>query len=396
MSGDHAGRGRSTPNTLRDQAIPNIVRGAGVHTEPTRDTWQPPASTTPDEGVELEGIAARLYALAQSFATRSQTVEARLLEDFQAEAAPLAEPGGDLVIRDIDDERISFRADGSFSGEVLLDEAPTSWRPLETALDIVTVCDPSDLFGDLADQLAATYPNVDSPGVEHAGPRLRRLAEVFVARSASGLDRAETTEVGLIERFEDAVAPLTQELGDIVFLDDADARLTLERDGRFLAQVIPEDDETSWRTLRTSEQVTEYYEPEELFRSLAEKLESSFPAAADKDAEVAAEALYDLALLWREQSLDAEARLFAEFNQIAAQLVRTLDRFVIVDDDDEQLVLDGDGQLRARVLDRLTGAWRELVGPDGLVESYDPADVFADLADALADAFPALPQPEPD
>ena len=44
-------------------------------------------------------------------------------------AAPLAEPGGDLVIRDIDDERISFRADGSFSGEVLLDEAPTSWRP---------------------------------------------------------------------------------------------------------------------------------------------------------------------------------------------------------------------------------------------------------------------------
>ena len=408
MSGDRAEPAGRAPNTLGGQAVPNVLGTADGHDTPIpgmdeaddahptgAEPWEQPGSMTPDEGVEFEAVAARLYTLARSFATRSEAVEARLLEAFRAEAAPLATRCGDLAVRDTDDERITFRADGSFSGEVLLEETPTSWRPLETALDVVNQCDPSDLLADLADRLAAAHPSVGGPGAANAGPRLRQLAEAFAERSASGGRRAGTAEVGLIERFEEAAAPLTRKLDDIVFQDDDDERLTLERDGRFLAQVIPEDDETSWRTLRTSAQIMEFYSPEELFRVLAESLGRIFPAAAGAGVEVAAETLHDLALVWREQSLDAEAGLFAEFNLAAAQFVRTFGEFPIVDDDDEQLVVDGNGQLRASVLDRSTGAWRQLDGPDELVESYDPTDVFADLGDALADAFPGQALLEP-
>ena len=355
------------------------------------ERWEHPAAATQGVGAELDGFAARLYALARRFATRSEAVEARLLEGFQGEASGLADQCGDVVIRDADDERISFRADGSFSGEVVPEDASTSWRALETALDIVNFYDPSDLFADLADRIAAAHPNIDSPDIGSAGPRLRHLAEAFAGRSSVTRSRAEAAEVGLIEQFEEAAAPFTRKLGDIIFRDDADERLTLDRNGQFRAEVIPEDDETSWRTLRTTQDIAEFYSPEDLFRALAAELARAFPATADEGADVVAMmALRDLALVWREQTLDAEAMLFAEFNQAATRLARTLGEFVIVDDDDEQLVLDRDGQLKAKVLDRSTGAWRELDAPDDLVDSYDPTDVFADLADALVEAFPSL------
>jgi hypothetical protein len=400
VSGDNPVRRRSSGNTLRDHASPNILPPSEVHAAPTpvrnevahdpagAERWEQRVATTHDEDVELEEIAAQLRALALTFATRSEAVEARLLEGFKAEAAALANQSGGLVIRDADDERLSFRADGSFSGEVVPEDAPTSWRQLETALDIVNFYDPSELFADLADRLATVHPNADGPHVENAGPRLRRLAKAFAERSAVTRDRAEAAEAGLIEQFEDAAAPLTRQLGDIIFLDDVDERLTLERDGLLVAEVVPEDDESSWRTLRTSQQVTEYYSPEELFRALADELDRAFPAAPDEAAEAATDALHDLALVWRERSLDAEEGLFEVFNRAAAGLAGKLGEFVIVEGDDERLILDEDGQLRARVLDRSTGAWRELDGPDQLVESYDPTDVFADLADALAEAFP--------
>jgi hypothetical protein len=36
------------------------------------------------------------------------------------------------------------------------------------------------------------------------------------------------------------------------------------------------------------------------------------------------------------------------------------------------------------------GEWRTLQTPEELVEFYDPTDVFGDLADALAEAWPAV------
>jgi hypothetical protein len=393
---------RGGPNTLRDQAIPNVLPDPEVHVAPARlndalddgaaaaihDRWQP-TTTTPEHGTATNEVAGRLHALAVHFAVRSEGVEARLLEGFRAEAAPLAGQIGDVVVRNSDDERISMLSNGSFSGQVLTEDAPTSWLPLETSVDIVNFCDPSELFADLADRLAAAHHSVRNPGVEDAGPRLRQLVEAYLARSASDGSGIEAAEVGLIEQFEEAAARFTQQLGSIIVLDDADERLTLDRDGLFVAEVVPEDDESSWRSLRTSEQLTDYYTPAELFQALAEKLAAAFRSASDAGAEVAAGALHDLALEWREQSLDAEARLFEEFNRASAGSAR-VGEFVIIDDDDEQLVIGSDGQLSARFLDRSTGVWRELNGPDEMVDSYDPTDVFADLADALREAYPGL------
>ena len=408
MSGDHDVRGGGAPNTLRDQVVPNVQSDAAARVAPARgadeedhpfparaERWEQQTASSLDEGVEHEAAAARLYSLARSYATHSIAVEARLLESFQEEASSLAARCGNLVIRDGDDERISFRADGTFFGEVVPEDDSSSWQNLETALAIVNYYDPSDLFADLANRLAAAYPNVSGLSLESAGPRLRQLAEAFAERSSSSRRRSDADEVGLLEQFEAAAAPFSRALGDIIFRDDADERLTLERDGRFMVDVVPEDDATAWRPLRSAQAVMEFYSPEELFGALAVELERAFPAPADQGAEVSATGLHDLALMWRERSLDAEAQLFAEFSQAAAGLAHTLGEIVIVDDDDERLIVDGDGQLSARVLDRSTGAWRDLDGPDELVESYDPTDVFADLADALADAFPDLVMPAP-
>jgi hypothetical protein len=38
--------------------------------------------------------------------------------------------------------------------------------------------------------------------------------------------------------------------------------------------------------------------------------------------------------------------------------------------------------------DAATGQWQKLDGPDEIVKFYDPTDVFGDLADSLAEAFP--------
>jgi hypothetical protein len=403
VSGDHAGGGRDVPNALRDQAIPNILPATEGHPAPTGRTdegdhdhparaerWEQDAASTPDAKLELGEVAGRLCALAHDFATRSEAVEARLLEDFRSEAAPLAQQCGELVIRDADAERVWFQADGSFSGEVVLEEAPTSWRPLNSARDIVNAFDPSELFAELANRLAQQFPIISSPDGDNAGPRLRQLAEAFAERGRSRPQQSAMREVGLIEQFEEMAAPFASKIGDIIFLDDADERVTLGRDGRFLAEVVPEDDESSWRTLRTSEQLTEFYGPDELFKALADELGRAYPAAANEGPDAAAGTLRELALLWQGQALDAEATLFEEFSEASVDLGRALGEFAIVDDDDEQLIVGGDGQLRARVLDRSIGVWREIASPDELVESYDPTDVFSDLADALADAFPAL------
>jgi hypothetical protein len=40
--------------------------------------------------------------------------------------------------------------------------------------------------------------------------------------------------------------------------------------------------------------------------------------------------------------------------------------------------------------------WRSLDWPHELVEFYDPVDLFADLADALAEAHPSAGGPDPE
>ena len=115
------------------------------------------------------------------------------------------------------------------------------------------------------------------------------------------------------------------------------------------------------------------------------------PVLEADDDESAALALYNLALDFQDRSQQAEANLIDQFEDAAARVVERLGDLIIVDDEDERLVLGGNGRFRAEVLpEDGDGAWRQLTAPDEIVEFYDPTDVFGDLADALAEAFPAI------
>jgi len=110
----------------------------------------------------------------------------------------------------------------------------------------------------------------------------------------------------------------------------------------------------------------------------------------EDDDESAARRLYDLALEYQERSQRSEARLLDEFEGASASMVSIIGDMIIVDDDDERLSLTATG-FRAEVIPEDSDEeWRTLSGSEELVEFYDPTDVFGDLADALAEAFPAV------
>jgi hypothetical protein len=109
-----------------------------------------------------------------------------------------------------------------------------------------------------------------------------------------------------------------------------------------------------------------------------------------EDDEVAAQRLYDLALEFQERSQRSEARLLEQFEDAAGLLSARIGDMIINDDDDERLTLTAAGEFRAEVLTEEENEWRPLATADELVEYYDPTDVFGDLADALAEAYPSI------
>ena len=115
------------------------------------------------------------------------------------------------------------------------------------------------------------------------------------------------------------------------------------------------------------------------------------PLEAEDDDEAAARRLYDLALEYQERSQRSEAHLLGQFESASANLADRLGDLIVVDDDDERLLLTADGTFRAEVVpEDADGEWRTLATPEELVEYYDPTDVFGDLADALAEAWPSV------
>jgi len=116
----------------------------------------------PDDPLE---IARRLYDLALTFQERSQLSEARLIEQFEAAGGGLASRLGDQLILDDEDERLWFKASGSFEAEVLPerdedDEDAGKWVTLKAPEEMVQFYDPTDLFGDLAETIAEQFPEV--------------------------------------------------------------------------------------------------------------------------------------------------------------------------------------------------------------------------------------------
>ncbi len=110
----------------------------------------------------------------------------------------------------------------------------------------------------------------------------------------------------------------------------------------------------------------------------------------EDDDESAARRLYDLSLEYQERSQRSEARLLDEFGSVAAGLVTVIGDLIIVDDEDERLSITASGFKAEVIPEDSDDEWRTLSGADELVEFYDPTDVFGDLADALAEAFPAV------
>jgi len=109
------------------------------------------------------------------------------------------------------------------------------------------------------------------------------------------------------------------------------------------------------------------------------------------DEESAARRLYDLALDFQGRSQHSEARLIEQFETAAERLTGKVGDLIVVDDEDERLVLERNGNFRAEVIpEDSEGEWRTLTSAEEIVEFYDPTDIFGDLADALADAFPTV------
>jgi hypothetical protein len=244
-----------------------------------------------------------------------------------------------------------------------------------------------------------------------------------------------------LRKFLDRNRDRISQLGGLTLVDDDPDYLSVAPDGTFRVRSRYEDPDTGeWVTdtevVDSPSELIELYNPAEVFAAFAEAAreaagfqpeptatdemlaaagvapEETFtlgdteayagaadswaagqPAVLDADSEEgAALSLYNLALDYQERSQQSEARLLDQFEEASSRLMDRLGDLIIVDDDDERLVLGATGRFRAEVLpeDSEGGEWRELTATDELVEFYDPTDIFGDLADALAEAFPGI------
>ena len=130
---------------------------------------------TEGEPANADEAASRLYDLALTFQERSQHTEARLIEQFESlvqDAAPLV---GDLMILDDEDERLWLKRNGRFEAEVVPEAdaeggaAEGDWKRLDAPDELVEFYDPTDVFGDLAEALAESFPHVTGDEDDTAG-----------------------------------------------------------------------------------------------------------------------------------------------------------------------------------------------------------------------------------
>jgi hypothetical protein len=241
-----------------------------------------------------------------------------------------------------------------------------------------------------------------------------------------------------LRRFLEANKNRIAELGGLTLIDEDPDYLSIAPDLTFRSRTRFVDDLTGEWTAETeviesAAELVELYNPADIYSAFAEAAREAaglgeeptatpemldaagiavdeamstgpdpYAAAADdwaaaqpipldaEDDEVAAQRLYDLALEFQERSQRSESRLLEQFEDAAGLLSARIGDLVINDDDDEKLTLTAAGSFRAEVLTEEENEWRPLVSADELVEYYDPTDVFGDLADALAEAYPSI------
>ena len=241
-----------------------------------------------------------------------------------------------------------------------------------------------------------------------------------------------------LRRFLDANRSRISTLGGLTLIDEDPDYLSIAPDMTFRSRSRYLDEDTGeWvsdtEVLESASEVIELYNAADVFAAFAEAAreaagkveptaaeelfevagigvdetgpvgEDPYAAAADDwaaaqpadldadDEETAARRLYDLALDFQGRSQHSEARLIEQFETAAERLTGKVGDLIVVDDEDERLVLEANGNFRAEVVpEDADGEWRTLTSAEEIVEFYDPTDIFGDLADALADAFPAV------
>ena len=242
-----------------------------------------------------------------------------------------------------------------------------------------------------------------------------------------------------LRRFLDANKSRIAELGGLTLIDEDPDYLAIAPDITFRSRTRFIDDLTGdWTSetevIESAGELVELYNPADIYTAFAEAAreaagmaaeptatadmletagigidEAAAPAGADPyaaaadewaaanplpldadDDEVAAQRLYDLALEFQERSQRSESRLLEQFEDAAGLLSARIGDLIINDDDDERLTLSSTGVFKAEVLTEEENEWRPLANAEELVEYYDPTDVFGDLADALAEAYPSI------
>jgi hypothetical protein len=241
-----------------------------------------------------------------------------------------------------------------------------------------------------------------------------------------------------LRRFLEANKSRISELGGLTLIDDDPDYLSIAPDLTFRSRTRFVDELSGeWTSetevIESAGELVELYNPADIFTAFAEAAREAagfgeeptatgdmldgagigidegitvgadpYVAAADEwaatqpipldaeDDELAAQRLYDLALEFQERSQRSESRLLEQFEDAASLLSGRIGDLVINDDEDERLTLTAAGEFRAEVLTEEENEWRPLATADELVEYYDPTDVFGDLADALAEAYPSI------
>jgi hypothetical protein len=251
-----------------------------------------------------------------------------------------------------------------------------------------------------------------------------------------------------LQRFLATHRDRIRELGGLTLIDDDPDYLAVAPDGTFRSRArVWDEDRNDWvsetETIGTAAELVEIYNPADVLQAFMDARgggdfdagdEDEVAGTADGGDEVvagegagaaggrsgdpwtgaadwwaagqpevpevhdeagAAAALYDLTLDFQERSQRAESGLLEQFENAASSLLRRLPEITIVEDDDERLTLDLSG-FRGKVIPEGERDWQDLKGPEAVVRYYDPTDVFGDLAEAIADAWPEVSDDTPD
>ncbi len=243
--------------------------------------------------------------------------------------------------------------------------------------------------------------------------------------------------------FLDANRERLKALGGMVLIDDDPEYLSVTEKGSFRSRTRFQDDLGEWvsetEEIESGAELIEIYNPADLYAAFADAAreeagldahlrDDELPDEADrsdtietvadaadgtdeadaseddwiynvpapKDKPDAARLLYDLALTFQERSQVDQAQLLDEFQDAAQNVAEMLGDSKVLEDEDERLWFRGTGAFEGEVVPERDDdgqgepEWRPLTTPEDLVQYYDPTDLFGDLAEAIAEAWPEV------